>query len=221
MVQIALIRPGSTDYDSQGRIQGTLPIPLNDAGRRDAASIADCLKNKSLTVLYSSACPSAQETAQIIGTAIGLRPKTLDRLQNLNHGLWQGLLIDDVKRKQPTVYRQWQEQPEIVCPPEGEMLGAVVSRANYVMEKLLRKHRFGVVGIVAPEPLASVVRRWILGDEFGDLWKASNGCNRVALFELPPGVYRSRSSSGPITQARETVITAADAAAPALAGKPA
>ena len=32
------------------------------------------------------------------------------------------MLIDDVKRKQPKVYRQWQEQPEIICPPEGEML---------------------------------------------------------------------------------------------------
>lgn len=27
MVQIVLIRPGSTDYDEQGRIQGTLDIP--------------------------------------------------------------------------------------------------------------------------------------------------------------------------------------------------
>ena len=32
MVQIVLIRPGSTDYDEQGRIQGTLDIPLNDQG---------------------------------------------------------------------------------------------------------------------------------------------------------------------------------------------
>ena len=27
MVQIVLIRPGSTDYDQQGRIQGTLDVP--------------------------------------------------------------------------------------------------------------------------------------------------------------------------------------------------
>ncbi len=218
MVQIALIRPGSTDYDAQGRIQGNLGIPLNDEGRQQASSVVECLKSKSLTVLYSSACCSAQETAEVIGSALGLRPKTLDRLHNLNHGLWQGMLIEDVKRKQPTVYRQWQEHPENICPPEGEMLVAVESRVALVMEKLLRKHRFGVVGLVAPEPLASVIRRWILGAEIGDLWKASNGCNRVELFELPTGARRPRSPrfDSPVT--REMIVTGA--ALPTAVAKP-
>ena len=38
MVQIVLIRPGSTDYDEQGRIQGTLDIPLNEQGTREVAA---------------------------------------------------------------------------------------------------------------------------------------------------------------------------------------
>ena len=41
MVQIALVRPGSTDYDIQGRIQGNLDIPLNEMGRKQAASAVD------------------------------------------------------------------------------------------------------------------------------------------------------------------------------------
>ena len=32
MLQIVLIRPGSTDYDVQQRIQGSLDIPLNEQG---------------------------------------------------------------------------------------------------------------------------------------------------------------------------------------------
>ena len=32
MLQIVLIRPGSTDYDRQERIQGTLDIPLDKQG---------------------------------------------------------------------------------------------------------------------------------------------------------------------------------------------
>ena len=32
------------------------------------------------------------------------------------------MLFDEVKSKQPRVYRQWQEQPDTVCPPEGETL---------------------------------------------------------------------------------------------------
>ena len=57
-----------------------------------------------------------------IGATLDLKVKTLDKLQNLDHGLWQGMLVSDVKTKQPKVYRQWQEQPETVCPPQGETL---------------------------------------------------------------------------------------------------
>ena len=57
-------------------------------------------------------CRSAQETAELIGRGLKLKPKALERLQNLDHGLWQGMRIDEVKHKQPKVYKQWQEHPE-------------------------------------------------------------------------------------------------------------
>ena len=192
MVQIVLIRPGSTDYDLQGRITGNLDIPLNEQGREQAASAVEFLKDRSLTALYCSAGRSAIEMAELIGSALKLKPKTIERLENLNHGLWQGMLIEDVKRKQPKVYKQWQEHPENVCPPEGEMLGQLTERVEAVLDKLLRKHRFGTVGLVAAEPLASVIRCWILGGGIGDLWKAVNGCGRCEVFEVQPRVQRSK-----------------------------
>ena len=44
MVQIALIRPGTTDYDLQGRIQGRLDIPLNQQGQEQVAQAIECLR---------------------------------------------------------------------------------------------------------------------------------------------------------------------------------
>src|SRR5437868_5605318 len=35
MLNVALVRPGCTDYDQQGRIQGTLDIPLCEQGRQE------------------------------------------------------------------------------------------------------------------------------------------------------------------------------------------
>ena len=32
MIRVILIRPGTTDYDEQRRIKGTLDIPLNEFG---------------------------------------------------------------------------------------------------------------------------------------------------------------------------------------------
>src|SRR5262245_16633960 len=122
MVQLILIRPGSTDYDQQSRIQGTLDIPLSEAGRKEASQAAEKLQPFQLAALYCAPCSSAEQTAAVIAEKLELKAKTIERLQNVNLGLWQGMLIDEVRRKQPKVYKQWQEHPESVHPPEGEML---------------------------------------------------------------------------------------------------
>jgi len=173
MVQIVLIRPGATDYDQQGRIQGTLDVPLSEQGRDEVARLIDQLRGRGLETVYTSASEPALQTAQTLAKALGIRCKKLDRMQNLNHGLWQGMLVEEVRLKQPKVYRQWQEQPGNVCPPEGEMLSEAESRVAAVISRLLKRHKEGMIGLVVPEPLASVVRRWVNHTELGDLWKAT------------------------------------------------
>ena len=113
MLSILLVRSGRTEYDCQGRIQGTLDVPLSEDGRAEvAAGAAEILdRHVELAALYAGPCRSAQETAEILAERLKLKVKTIDLLHNLNQGLWQGLLFDEVKAKQPKVYRQWQDKP--------------------------------------------------------------------------------------------------------------
>jgi probable phosphoglycerate mutase len=97
--------------------------------------------------------------------------KLLSELQNLDHGLWHGKLIDEVKHSQPKAFRQLQDHPETVCPPEGEPVGAALDRVKAVIQRLRRKHASGVVALVVPEPLAQLVLSVINNCEVGDLWK--------------------------------------------------
>ena len=196
MVQFILIRPGTTDYDQQARIQGTLDIPLNDQGRREVAATAEKLKGQEIAALYCCPCQSAQESAEIIGEALDLKPKTLDKLQNANQGLWQGLTVEEVRLKQPKVYKQWQERPELISPPQGEMLSHVGERVKEVLEKLEKKHEGATVAIIVPEPLASIVCHCINGKELGDLWKAANGANRLETVAPPTKEPSNGASNG-------------------------
>ncbi len=191
MVRFVLIRPGSTEYDEQGRIQGTLDIPLSARGGADAARVADELRSQGLSALYSAPCQSAWQTAAAVGKALGIKVKKIDKLQNVDQGLWQGMLIDDVKHKQPKVYRQWQEHPENVCPPEGEMLDEVQERIRAAFGKLLRKHREGTVGIVLPEPLASIVHCCLVHSEVGDLWKGVTACGTWEVLQVPADLLQN------------------------------
>ena len=175
MLQFLLIRPGATDYDRQGRIQGTLDIPLSDEGHQQVARVVEDLRGQPIAALYVTPCQAAQETGEAIAKSFHLKPRKLDKLRNLDQGLWQGMLVEDVKTKQPKVYRQWQEQPEMVCPPGGEMLSTARQRVRQVIGRLLKKHKEGVVAIVVPEPMASVVCNVLRQDVLTDLWGNGNG----------------------------------------------
>lgn len=173
MVQIVLVRPGSTDYDVQERILGSLDIPLNEQGLAEAAATAEQLRDKGMDAIYSPISQPSLQTAEIIAKTLEIRLKKLDRLRNLHAGLWEGMLVEEVRHKQPKVYRQWQEQPENVCPPDGEMLGEADDRVRTGVLKLLKRHKDGVVGLVLPEPLLSLARRFLTHEPLGDLWKAA------------------------------------------------
>jgi phosphoserine phosphatase len=188
MLRIVLIRPGSTDYDQQERIQGTLDIPLNDKGTAEVSQMLDQLRDKGIAGVFSPPTQPSQQTAEALAEGLNVKYKKLDRMQNLDHGLWQGMQVSEVRHKQPKVYRQWQEQPENVCPPEGEMLSDAQERVSAALTKLLKRHKEGVIAIVVSEPLASLVRRFFTHEELGDLWKALGSHGRWEIIEVHPEV---------------------------------
>ena len=195
MLRILLIRPGATEFDEQGRIQGTLDIPLSVDGQRQTNEMIGTVRSEPIDAVYSSPCQAAQQTATALAAIVGAKNKTVKELHNIDQGLWQGMLVSDVKAKQPKVFRQWQDQPETVCPPQGESLLAAKQRVAEVLRKLLKKHKLaGVIAIVVPEPLATVVRHVLCQDELADLWKSGLGCGKWETIEVDPDIAGSTAS---------------------------
>ena len=167
---LIVIRSGATDYECQGRIRGGVDLPLCPVGVAEAERTAALLTGSSAIALYTSEDLCAVETGRIVGRAMGLKPRSVPRLQNLDQGLWQGLLVEEIRRKQPRLYRQWQDNPWAVAPPEGELLEEACDRVDEALAKLLRRHAHGCVAIVVPEPLDRIVRWIVAGESMGDLW---------------------------------------------------
>ncbi|MFO0819904.1 MAG: histidine phosphatase family protein [Pirellulales bacterium] len=189
MARVVLIRPGSTDFDEQGRIKGTLEIPLNERGAGQVAQMISHLQGLGISLIYSSPCQCAEQTAAAIAAALGIRSKTIDKLENLDHGLWHGKLVEEVRHCQPKVYRQMQEHPETVCPPDGEPLIEARQRVVAAVDKVLKKNAQATVALVVPEPICSLVRSYLAGSEVGDLWKAECECGDWQVIE--PHLSRS------------------------------
>ena len=201
MTRVVLIRPGSTDYEAQNRIQGTLDIPLNAQGQEEAVETAESLRGLSLSRVFSCSNDSACETARVISKTLGVRYRKLDKLHNLNQGLWQGLLVEEVRRKHPRVYRQWCDEPTTVCPPEGETVLDAFDRVARVLKPLLRRHADQTIGLVIPEPLANVARCYLMGRDPSEVWKVEGSVGSWQVVEIGDG----SGPSAPEPSDRESV----------------
>ena len=153
MTQVVLIRPGATVYDEQNRVQGILDIPLSDRGRIEVAALAESLSGLTLAALYCGPAESVLRTAEAVGKVLGLRPKRVEDLRNLDQGLWQGLQFDELKRRHIKVFRQWLDSPLTICPPGGEDVESAMERIKDALKPLVRRHKEEAIGLVAPGPM--------------------------------------------------------------------
>jgi probable phosphoglycerate mutase len=155
--ELLLVRPGATEFDEQGRIIGTLDVPLSDLGQQQAKTVCEQSSDLVVKAIYSSPSLAAQQTAKILSERWNRKVKVTEKLRNIDHGLWQGKEIEELRATQPKVARQWEEHPETVCPPEGESVEEVTPRIVKFLRKLEKKHRSGTVVIVVADPLAKVI----------------------------------------------------------------
>lgn len=194
---LTLIRSGVTDYELQGRIRGTLDIPLSEAGRAAARQAGERLAAAPPAAIYTSGASCALETSRLVAAACGLRPRRVADLGNLDLGLWQGALVDEIRVKQPRLARQWQDNPWAVAPPEGELLEEACARVERALEGICRRHPAGRIALVVPQPLDGLVRWLVSGQSMGDLWSFDPTADIVAEIPLAAqwrGRSRGRSS---------------------------
>ncbi len=163
MLNVLLVRPGSTTFDEEGRIKGELDIPLSPLGQQQSLAAVEQLKEMPVECLYVAPCESAQATGKILAKNCGWKSRTIECFRNVNHGLWQGKLVDEVRRLQPRLYKQFQENPSAYARPmvkcsvlpwprrvDAGQAGAQASQWNH------RDGDTGAVGLGGPLPSAGM-----------------------------------------------------------------
>ncbi len=186
--RVLLIRPGATDFDDQGRIKGSLDMPMSQRGHEQVNSLTEQLAEFDVKTIYSSPCESARETADRLARGRDdVRIKVVDAFRNIDHGLWHGKLIDELRRNLPRVYRQGQDSPTDICPPGGETIRDAQARVVKAVRKVIRKNGDRVIAIVIPDPMAWVVGSILRGEELSDLWKAETDSASWDLIEAAIG----------------------------------
>lgn len=129
-MRILLARHGETQWNVDGRSQGQgFDIPLSQAGRAQASALGARLEGLPILRAVASPLLRARQTAEL---ALGARADLLtfdDRLMEISHGQWEGLLAEDIRSRFPDLQKAWRETPDQVQLPGGESLRVVDARA--------------------------------------------------------------------------------------------
>jgi broad specificity phosphatase PhoE len=147
---IFMVRHGQTVWNVDKRFRGTIDVPLNEKGRRDAQRAAAHLADAGLEAVYTSPLSRAREVADAIAGAAGLSVTSDDDgLLNLDYGDWHGLTKEECATRDPEAWQRYREAPEQAHCPGGEALAHAADRVTAALLEIARRHPDGVVATVS------------------------------------------------------------------------
>ena len=162
MTTILLARHGETEWNRDGRYQGHADPPLNDLGRTQAGALAESLGDEALDALYSSDLRRAHETAEIVGSRLGLPVERDAGLREIAVGSWQGLTRAEIDG------REW----------DGESYERHRRRVLEALRQIAGRHPEGRVLVVAHGGTVRRAQEAVLGERLPEInhcgvWKVA------------------------------------------------
>ncbi|MCX6116813.1 MAG: histidine phosphatase family protein [Proteobacteria bacterium] len=89
-IEIYIFRHGETEYNREGRVQGSIDIPLNENGENQALDLARKLSKTGISQIFSSPSGRAKRTAEIVATMSHASIDVVKALKEIDFGLAQG-----------------------------------------------------------------------------------------------------------------------------------
>ncbi|CAN5156035.1 histidine phosphatase family protein [soil metagenome] len=118
--EILLIRHGETEWNAAKRLQGHIDIPLSPAGERQAAALAERLKQERLDAIVASDLQRASQTACAIALGQSLPVQLDPGLRERCYGAFEGLQYSDIAYRFPEAHAAWQTREVDTVFPAGE-----------------------------------------------------------------------------------------------------
>ena len=168
--QIILFGVGRTAWDDERRIQGDLQVPLSQAGEDQVKARLEEIREMAPSAIYAPETLSSAQTADILKQGLKVKVRQQAGLNEVGYGLWQGLLVDEVKNRHPKVFKRWVADPPSVSPPEGEPFDHAFARVAKAVHGIVKKHSGETVVLVCPKAIKVIARCVLTGQQVDRLW---------------------------------------------------
>lgn len=185
-----LARHGATQYSLEKRFSGSkgVDVPLATLGLSQAEALGfELAQRGGIDVIISSPLRRAQQTAEIIGQAIGMPYDVNDDFAECDFGLWDGHTFTEVQRTWPDEMSEWLANTNI-APPEGESLDQCARRIDAAHREVLNAYNGKTVLIVAHVTPIKVLVAKALGAPINVVFRMELApCSLTTLSWYPDG----------------------------------
>lgn len=173
--EVWLLRHAETEWSKAGRHTGRTDIPLTDAGRERARTLAPRVAGHEFALVLVSPLSRARETAELAG--LGDRMALRDELLEWDYGEYDGITTPEIREQRPGWWL-WHDG----CPG-GESAGDVGARVNRVIEEVLQVDGDAIL-VAHGHVLRVLAARWMeLHPSAGGRLALSTGALSVLGFE--------------------------------------
>jgi len=193
-----LVRHGESAWNAENRLCGRSDIPLSEAGRRQAMSLAERLKPIPFEAFYTSPLLRASETARLIREAVGLEPVPDQRLVELDYGEWEGRTLPDIMENDAQTFRAWDAKPAQLAPPGGERGLAAQQRIVAFLDDLAARHQQDRVLVTFHKTVCRLAICHVLGIEPDEYRR------RLVLSNAALSIIRSRPNGWQLVSFNDT-----------------
>jgi probable phosphoglycerate mutase len=144
--RLVLVRHGSTRHSAEKRFSGRNDLPLDEAGREQAARLAERAFG-TVDAVVSSPLPRAVQTAEAIAAPLGQPVEIVDEFVEADFGVWEGLTAAEIAEVDGPLLHEWMGRID-VAPPGGETFAAVGERVERGRDAVLAAHPGATVLVV-------------------------------------------------------------------------
>ncbi len=192
MVRIILVRHGETTWNIEGRYQGQEDTPLSERGLAQGAMLAEGLRNIPIDLCISSPLQRSYQTCKFCADFHNLPVATDDRLLEINHGSWEGVLAPDIAKQFAEEFNLWHTKPHLVTMPDGgESLEDVRRRSRAAFDEYAAKYDGKTVLVAAHDAVNKAVICDVLGLGMEHFWQIKQDNTCINVLECNEGVWRA------------------------------
>lgn len=183
MIKLILIRHSETKWNKQKKYLGRTDISLSPKGQKQAGLISGYLRNKNISVIYSSKLKRAIETAATIAKSHNLEVKQDAGLNEIDFGKWEGMTFNQIRKKYPILARKYLSDPLNTKIPEGESLLKFRNRINKALEKILAREK-GTIVIISHAGVNRIIICSLLKLPLSYLWQIKQDIGAINIIEI-------------------------------------